>query len=133
MKYTRKSYNINLGLLLLRVLIGGFMLLQHGLPKLASFSKSFHSFSDPLGVGSEISYLLAVFAEFVCSILVMIGLFTRFAVIPLIITMLVAAFIIHGDDPFSKKEFALIYAIPFIALFFTGAGDYSIDNRLANR
>jgi len=133
MKSIKAYYNIDLGLLILRVFIGGFMMLQHGLPKLASFSKSFNSFSDPLGLGSEISYLFAVFAEFICSILVMIGFFTRFAVVPLIITMLVAAFIIHGADPWSKKEFALIYAIPFISLFLTGAGKYSVDSRLANR
>jgi putative oxidoreductase len=44
--------------------------------------------------------------------------------------MVVAAFIIHGDDPFAKKEFALLYAIPFLTLVFTGAGKFSLDAKL---
>ena len=44
--------------------------------------------------------------------------------------MLVAAFIVHGEDPFQKKEFALLYAVPFLMLIFTGAGAFSVDARL---
>ena len=43
------------------------------------------------------------------------------------VTMLVAALIIHGDDPWAKKELALLYFFPFAALFLTGAGRYSLD------
>jgi putative oxidoreductase len=41
--------------------------------------------------------------------------------------MLVAAFVVHGDDPWSKKELALLYAIPFLTLGLTGPGRFSID------
>jgi len=117
----------HLGLAILRIGFGTFMLAGHGWSKLISFENRFHSFSDPLGVGNEVSYILAVFAEVVCSVLVVLGLFTRFAVIPLIITMLVAAFLIHNDDPWSKQEFALMYAITFTTILFTGPGKYSLD------
>ena len=66
-------------------------------------------------------------AEVVAAILLILGLGTRFVLIPLIITMLVAFFIVHADDPFSKKELALLYLIPFISLFLTGPGKYSLD------
>ena len=82
------------GLALLRIGFGIFMIVGHGWNKLMAFENRFHSFSDPLGIGNEISYLLAVFAEVVCAALVVVGLFTRWAVIPLLVTMLVAAFIV---------------------------------------
>ena len=120
----------SIGLLILRVFVGGFLLYAHGCPKLASFSEKSGGFPDPLGIGSPTSLTLAVFAEVLCALALMLGLFTRAAAIPPLITMLVAAFIVHGDDPFQKKEFALLYAIPFLALILTGAGTYSVDSKL---
>ena len=61
--------------------------------------------------------------------LILIGLFTRFATLPLLITMLVAFFIVHGADPFGEKELPLLYALVFATLFFTGPDKYSIDGR----
>lgn len=73
---------------------------------------------------------LVVFAEMFCSLAIILGFAVRLAAIPLIITMLVAAFIIHGDDPWQKKEFALLYLTPFLVLVFSGAGRYSLDMML---
>jgi len=106
------------------------MLLAHGWGKLTGFGDLSSKFPDPIGLGSTPSLALAVFAEVFCAIAIMLGLFTRAAAIPLLITMLVAAFVIHGDDPFQKKEFALLYAAPFLMLIFTGAGSLSIDAKL---
>ena len=103
------------------------MLLTHGWSKLTGFGSLSDKFPDPLGVGSAFSLVLAIFAEVFCSLAVAAGIGTRVAAIPVIITMTVAAFMVHGDDPWAKKEFALMYAIPFLALMFTGAGRYSID------
>jgi putative oxidoreductase len=82
----------NLWLLILRLSAGGFML-THGYPKLTRlFDGGEIKFGDPIGIGPAASLVLAVFAEFLCAILVGLGLFTRLSSIPLIITMLVAAF-----------------------------------------
>jgi putative oxidoreductase len=124
---------LNFGLLILRVGFGGFMLVAHGWNKLMTFSERMDSFPDPLGVGSPVSLALAVGAEVVCSALVVAGAFTRLACIPLIVTMLVAALLIHADDPWEKKELAILYLVPFVALFFTGAGALSIDRILMRR
>src|SRR5688572_1847800 len=102
----------DIGLLLLRVGIGAMMLFTHGLPKLMSFSEKAADFPDPLGVGSTVSLSLAILGEVVGSICVMLGLFTRVGAVPLAITMLVAAGIIHAHDPWDRKEFALLYAVP---------------------
>lgn len=118
------------GLLILRISLGLLMMLGHGSGKLAGFAERADSFADPFGLGSTASLSLAVFAEFFCSIALIFGLFTRLAVIPLIITMLVAIFYVHINDPWSKIEFPLLFLIPYITLFFTGAGRFSIDRKL---
>ena len=117
----------SLGLLLLRVSVGGMMLFAHGWGKLTSFAERSSSFPDPLGIGSSLSMALATGAEAFCALAVILGFATRWAVVPLMVTMLVAALIIHGDDPWAKKEFALLYFFPFATLLLTGAGRYSLD------
>ena len=118
----------SLGLLFLRVLSGGMMLLGHGWAKLAGFAEIAPKFPDPLGLGSTtFSLALAVFAEVFCAAAVMVGIATRLAAIPLVVTMLVAAFVVHSDDPWAKKELALLYVAPFLTLVFTGPGKFSFD------
>jgi putative oxidoreductase len=129
----------DLGLLGGRVALGGMMLLAHGLPKLQNFGAYSAKFPDPLGVGSPISMALAILAEFGCSALVIVGLGTRLATSQLIATMGVAAFLVHGGDPFfaapgdPSKEFALVYLAGFALLFFTGPGRFSIDHLIAKK
>ncbi|WP_346862430.1 DoxX family protein [uncultured Draconibacterium sp.] len=120
------STNASIGLLLLRVSAGGFML-THGYPKLQRLLAGEFQFGDPLGLGPEVSLVLAVFAEVVCSILLVLGLGTRLATIPLIVTMAVAAFIAHGADPFGRKELALMYLVSYVVLLLNGAGKFSMD------
>ena len=127
------AWNTDLGLLLMRIVFGGFMMFGHGLGKLSGFAERMDSFPDPLGVGSTMSLALAVGAEFFAAFLVILGLATRAALVPLVITMVVAGFIIHGADPFQKQELALIYLAAYIVLFLTGPGKYSVDNKLANK
>ena len=100
------STKASIGLLLLRLGACSFLIYGHGWGKLANYTARSETFSDPLGVGSPMSLGLAVFAEVFCSIAVMLGLLTRLAAIPLIITMGVAGFIRHAPDPFAKKEAA---------------------------
>ena len=76
-----------IGLLILRVCLGCMMLFGHGWGKLLNFSEYAEKFPDPIGLGVTVSLILAIFAEFVCSILVVLGLATRLAVIPLIDTV----------------------------------------------
>ena len=122
------SKNIDLGLLLLRLCFGGAMLYGHGWGKLMKFfGDGPPLFADPLAIGPEMSLYLVVFAEVICAILLMLGLFSRFATIPLIIAMLVAVVAVHIDDPFTKMEKALIYLLSYISLLIMGPGYYSLD------
>ncbi len=117
-------------LLITRVTIASFMLV-HGWPKFSKiFSGEELTFADPIGIGELPSLFLTVFSEVVCSIFIFIGLGTRLAVIPLLITMLVAAIIVHSSDGFTKQEMALHYILIYLILLVTGSGKYSIDEML---
>jgi putative oxidoreductase len=118
---------LNLMFLLLRVAIGAFML-THGYGKLQSaLAGGEIQFMDPFGLGQAVSLYLAVFAEFFCSILLIFGIATRLATIPLIVTMLVAVLVAHASDPFQKKEMALHYLLVYVVILVCGAGKYSVD------
>lgn len=120
-------------LLIARVGIGSLMLV-HGLPKMAMlFSGDPIQFPPMLGMSAQLSLGLAVFAEVICSVLLIAGLATRFATIPLIITMLVALIFVHAADPVTKQEPALHYLLVYVVLLFAGAGKYSVDALLHNR
>ena len=116
----------SLGLLILRITFGSMMLV-HGIPKLMGFSEMVGKFPDPLGMGSQSSLILAIGAEVGCSILLILGLGTRFAAIPLAITMMVALFAVHASDPWKVKELAAVYLAVYVSLAFTGAGQFSLD------
>jgi putative oxidoreductase len=125
--------NIDFALLLLRISSGAFML-THGWGKfLKLMGDEPIKFADPIGVGVTASLVLVVFSEVFCSILLFFGLTTRLAAIPLIITMLVAAFIVHADDGFGRQELPLLYIAIYIVLVITGAGKFSIDNLVFNK
>jgi putative oxidoreductase len=122
---------LSLGLLILRLGAGGLMAYGHGWGKLEKLQENPNAFADPLGIGPSLSLALAMFAELICAVLVAVGLTTRLASIPLIVTMSVAAFMIHAADPLfgppPSKEFALLYLAPFATLLFTGPGLFSLD------
>jgi putative oxidoreductase len=117
----------SLGLLILRVGFAGCIVVRHGLPKLLDFGNKLYTFPDPIGLGSPISLALAVSAEFLCGILIVIGIFTRFAAVPLVIFMSVAFFIVHSADPFAQKEMAFLYLLAFLSILVAGPGRYSAD------
>jgi putative oxidoreductase len=81
------------------------------------------------------------FFEIACGILLLFGLFTRFAVIPMMINMLVALYTtklpILGREGFWKMAHAALldYAMLFglISILIAGAGSWSLDERLEYR
>ena len=123
----------SIGKLLLRLGFGG-MMLTHGWPKLAKVIETGKfAFGDPIGLGPTLSLILTIFAEFLCSILLIIGFKTKLAAIPLAFTMLVAALIAHGDDPFARKEKALLYLVGYIVIALLGPGQYSLDANMRRK
>ena len=127
------STSVDIALLIARIGIGSLML-THGLPKMATlFSGEPVQFLPLLGMSPALSLGLAVFAEVFCSVLLLTGLATRLAVIPLIITMLVALLFVHSADPIGKQEPALHYLLVYLILLLAGSGKYSLDYLLQGK
>ncbi len=124
-----KSVWEDLALFLLRVITGGALFLGHGLGKFNRLLEGHIQFSDPIGLGPVLSFYLVVFAEFLCSILVVLGLFTRLAVVPIVITMLVVVFVVQIRHPFNKIELPLLFLMSSIVILLLGPGRFSLDAR----
>lgn len=128
-----KAFNADMAILILRVGIS-ILMLTHGVPKLMKFfADEPITFSSVMGMGPHFTLFLAVFAEVICSVFLILGLFTRWATIPLIMTMLTAILLVHAADPLAVKEKAILYLLGYILIFCTGAGKYSIDRKMYNK
>lgn len=127
-KYSAAAFNFSM--LFLRVVFGLLMITKHGYDKLVKFPTLQHEFYNFLGLGSRISLGLSIFAEVLCSLFIVLGLFTRLATIPLIITMLVATFGANAARPLIESEAALSYMAAFVVLLFCGPGRISIDGMI---
>lgn len=121
--------NINIALLFLRVSFSLFLLVLHGVPKIQNLMSDNIQFADIFGMGATLSLVLATIIEVVLPILIIIGYKTRIASIPIILTMLVAAFVYHANDPIGVKEKSLLFMCGFITIALAGAGKYSIDKK----
>lgn len=129
----QSANSIDVALLITRVGVAALMLV-HGWPKLEMlFSDGPVQFPAVLGLSAATSLALAVFSEVLCSLLILVGLGTRLATIPLIVTMVVAVFIFHAADPFAKQELGLLYLMPYVVLLLTGSGKYSLDYLLLQK
>jgi len=125
--YTSSNNLISFGLLLFRLVVGGLML-THGIPKLMNFAELSQVFPDLLGIGSKWNLILVIFAELGCAIALIFGFLIRLSSIPLIITMLMAAFVAHATDPLAVKEMSLLYLSIFSFFFIVGGGKFSLDS-----
>jgi len=126
------------GLLILRLFLG-LGLMAHGYQKFFIFGVSgFAGFLQNLGAPAPYaSAWLSAGTELAGGLLIALGLFTRLAAVPLALNMAVAAFLAHSGYFITNtppgREYALNLGAAFVALALTGAGRYSIDNRLASR
>ena len=127
-KYNANAYNF--GLLILR-LGAGILMANHGYMKLEHFHEMSNQFISFLGLSPAISLSLVIFSELVCAILVSIGLFTRFACIPLIISCTYALANAHHWDVFGKGELVTLFLAAFLTILFTGPGKVSVDNLIS--
>lgn len=122
----------DIALLVVRVFIS-FAMLSHGFPKMQMLIDGKSDFYDFLGMGPQLSLGLTVFAEFVCSIFLILGLFSRIALGFLIFTMVIAGFVVHAADPFAKQELSMVYLAVYLLLMVFGVGKFSVDYMIEKR
>ena len=127
-KYGAPGFNFSM--LFLRVVFGLLIIIKHGYFKMVHFADLQTQFYNFLGLGMKTSLVLSLFAEIICALFIVLGLFTRIAVIPLIITMLVAIFGADSAKPLIESELALLYLGAFVTLLFCGPGKISIDGMI---
>jgi putative oxidoreductase len=127
-KYSAGAFNA--AMLLLRLGVGALMM-NHGYDKLIHFKEYSANFMSFLGMGSTMSFALLVFAEFFCSLFLILGLFTRLAAIPLIVAMSVALFQAHHGDVFGKGETPALYLTGYLVLLLVGPGRVSVDSMIS--
>lgn len=120
---------VNTALFILRVGLS-ILIMKHGYEKLSHFNDMQDKFMNFLHLGSTISLVLVIFAEFFCAILLILGLFTRLACVPLVIEMCVTLFIVKNGDFFGKGEVDALYLIGFVCILFAGPGRVSVDRMI---
>jgi len=123
-KYSNTAFSV--ATLLLRLGLGSLMI-PHGYDKLQHFTERSQTFTNPFHLGRTISLVLVIFAEFFCSCLIIPGLFTKLACIPLIIITCVIVFYSNHGAVFGKGELGAVYLIGYLALIFLGPGNVSVD------
>jgi putative oxidoreductase len=127
-KYSAGAFDFSM--LLLRVVFGLLVLSKYGYTKMVKFSELQHTFYSFMGMGSRFSLILVIFAETICALFIVLGLFTRLAAIPLIIVMAVVIFGHDAGKPLQESEIALLYLTSFVILLFCGPGKFSIDGMI---
>lgn len=122
---TTKSFD--LGMLLFRILVSISMINTHGIKKLLHFEETVAHIPDPFGMGGELSTYIALLANIVCPIFVIVGLFTRPAVLPILSVTLMGFFVVHFNDPWPVKDVPLMYSLAYLLILYFGPGKISVD------
>ena len=131
--FTSISYSsaaFNIAMLLLRVCFGAVLMVKHGFAKVMNFATLEHTFYNFLGLGPKFSLILILFAEIFCSLLIVLGLYTRWACLPLIIAMLIVIFGNDAGKDLLDSELALFYLTAFATILFCGPGGISVDGMI---
>jgi putative oxidoreductase len=130
--YSDTAFNV--GTLAIRVIFGFILCYYYGLDQIKNFSHLQNVFPDPLHIGHRISFILALFAELICSLLLALGFLTRFAALVLVIYFVVAEFLVHKGHVAMMNgvlhEQAWLYLGAFIAILMVGPGRISVDGAM---
>lgn len=133
---TESRENVHaVGLLLLRLGVGGLLLVNHAARKLDSMPALIELVRARLSSAAAPAIAwTAALVELIGSVLIILGLGTRLAAPPLLLTLLLALTVVHLHDPWHYlHESLLLFLTGLLTLLCTGAGRYSLDHWLATR
>jgi putative oxidoreductase len=107
------------------------LFVKHGKAKLFTFGAMAQHFPDPFHIGQVPTLAVATIADGVCSLLIVAGLGTRWAALYSFFVYLVAFVFVQQFTFISREapagEQLLMYMGCSLALYFLGAGKFSID------
>ena len=132
------AFATSLGILVLRLVLG-WIFIYHGYPKLFGGMQGFTENIERMGMPvlpAVVWAYAAALAEFGGGILLMLGLLTRFATVPIIATMFVAIWKVHGPKGFSAPtgyEYNLALTAMAVTILLVGPGIVSLDALLFKR
>ena len=136
-------FNLDLGLLIIRIIMG-LLMAFYGYEKLINFetmaaSDFWAKNISFLGMSGKIPLALTIFAELFCSLLLIIGLFSRFSLLVLMFCMAYIFVIVFpmsildkGENGYQFND-AFVYFCIYLGLFFTGVGNFSLDSKILKK
>jgi putative oxidoreductase len=125
---------VDCGLLALRLATALPLFLRHGTEKLFRFHQMAGHFPDPLGIGAVPSLLFATLSDGICSLLIILGLATRWAALVCFVNLFVALAFVHHFEIWGPRgehgELMILYLGAMLTLMLSGAGKYSVDAKM---
>lgn len=118
----------HLSLLAFRIAVAAELMLAHGLKKIGIGVADVEVVPNPLCLPESLNQLFATTANLFFPVMVMLGLFTRLAVLPTLAVTLTGYFVVHWNDGLMEKDIPFMYSLAFLLLLSFGPGKYSIDN-----
>jgi putative oxidoreductase len=122
---------VDLGLLYLRVTASLLVLAVHGLPKVLHYASEAAAIEDPFHLGKTLSISFAIFAEVICPPLMILGIGTRFAALPILVVTFIALVFVHPEWTLGEGQFAWMLLILFGTIAIAGPGRYRVGGRHA--
>lgn len=121
----------NFAMLIQRVVTGLMLLIAHGLLKISNFSEMSGTFFDPLHIGHRSSLVLCIFSEVFCSMLLVLGLFTRLAALVIVLELSILVFMYHRGQPIKNLDLGIMYLTSAFSVLLLGPGRVSVDGMMS--
>ena len=126
-----ESRHQDLGLLFLRASGALFLLWVHGVPKVLNYNEQLQLIEDPFHLGAHVTLLLAIFAEVLCPVLIVAGVWVRLACLPILAVLLIAMVVVHPEWTLFEGQFGWLLLILFTSVLIAGPGRFVLGQRFA--
>ena len=120
-------------MLAFRIFVSVEMMVAHGLKKIGIGVEEAEKVPNPLHLPDAFNQFFATAANLFFPVLVILGLFTRVAVLPILAVTLMGYFVLHWNDSLLEKDMRFMYSVTFLLLFILGPGKYSVDHIITKK
>jgi putative oxidoreductase len=120
-----KEFNVSL--LVFRILLSVELMVVHGLKKISIGATEAEHVPNPLHFPDAFNQAFAITANLIFPVFIILGLFTRLAILPVIAVTLTGYFVVHWHDSLLQKDTPFMYSLSYLLLLVLGPGKYSVD------